>query len=100
MLSPVMNSRFARRAAAVVSTAAGLTLLMATPALADVPQGWSNPKPVSALDWLLVLLIIPIGLAAVIVLLVAGPGLLRGKGFTGGQQPPAPGMSSERHDAH
>lgn len=95
-----MISRFARRAVAVASTVAGLTLLLATPALADVPQGWSNPKPVSAIDWLLVILIIPVSLAAVIVLIVAGPGLLKGKGLTGGQQAPAAGMSSERPEGH
>ena len=100
MLTTVMTTRFARRAAAVAAAASGLTVLMTAPALAAVPEGWSNPDPVSAWSWLLVILIIPIAAAVVIVLLFAGTGFFKGQGFTGGQPAPAPGMSSERHDAH
>ncbi|WP_300678365.1 hypothetical protein [Nocardioides sp.] len=96
----MMNSRFARRAAAVAAAASGFTLLMTAPALAAVPEGWSNPEHVSAWSWLLVILILPIGAAIVITLIFFGPGFLKGKGFTGGQPKPVPGASSERRSAH
>ncbi|MFT4265195.1 MAG: hypothetical protein QM572_17570 [Nocardioides sp.] len=96
----MMRSRFAASAAAVSATAVGLTLAMATPALAARPEGWGKETHVSAWEWVLVILAIPIALGAVITLLVMLPGLLKGEGFTGGQPVPAEGMSSERPAAH
>jgi hypothetical protein len=100
MLSIVMTSRLARRAATATVAAVGLTLLMASPALADVPEGWSDPSKPSAWAWIFILVVAPIALTAIITLLVAGPGILKGHGLTGGQPEPVPGMSSETHDAH
>ena len=34
------------RLSAVLTTAAGLSLLVAGPASAEVPEGWSDPQPI------------------------------------------------------
>ena len=62
--------------------ALGLSLL-ALPAHADVPVGWSNPDPVSPLAFLLVVLGAPLALLVVISLFVLAPGFTRGEGITG-----------------
>lgn len=67
-----------RRTAAV---AAGVSLMagVAAPASADVPEGWSNPEPVSALHALLLLGGVPLLLFVLIVIAVYLPALLRGE---------------------
>ena len=52
---------------------------MAAPASAEVPEGWSDPEPVSALHALLVLVGIPVGLFVVIAVAVYVPALVRGE---------------------
>ena len=74
-------STFARRAAVVGAIAASVTVAMTGAASAAVPDGWSNPSHVSAISWLIVLLIIPVGAALVISFLVLLPGILRGEGL-------------------
>lgn len=61
------------------SSAAGLMLVMAlaaTPALADTPESWSDEASVSGLEFLLVLFLIPLGLALVVGVLAAIPSML------------------------
>ena len=58
---------------------------LVSPASADVPVGWENAPDVSPLGFLLVLFIIPIGLAAVIVILTLLPSMASDKGFEAGQ---------------
>ncbi len=67
-----------RRTAAV---AAGAALLagVAAPASADVPEGWSNPEPVSALHALLLLGGVPLLLFVLIATAVYLPALIRGE---------------------
>jgi hypothetical protein len=74
-LSPVVRSslRLAVPAAVV------LTVLLAGPAMADVPEGWSDPEDVSALQFIVVLFLAPLGLAALICLAVYLPALARGE---------------------
>lgn len=100
MIKPVMTSRFARRAAVVSASAAGLFVLMAAPAMAAVPEGWSDPEPVSMglVFWLM--FGIPVISAIVISLLVWLPGLVKGQSVTGGQFVPVDGPSSARKSAH
>lgn len=74
-------STFVRRAATVGAIAAAVTAALVGPASAAGAEGWSNPSSVSAIDFLLVLLIVPVGLALVISLLVLLPGVLRGEGL-------------------
>lgn len=57
--------------------------LVAVPAHADVPVGWSEPDPVSPLGFLFVVIGAPIGLMLVIALVVLVPGFSRGEGLTG-----------------
>ena len=76
------STRTAVRRAATLSVAS-LTafVLMSAPALADVPNGWSTPPHVSALERLTVFLFIPLGLALVIAGIVLLPGILKGEGL-------------------
>ena len=74
-------STFARRAAIVGATAAAVTAALTGSASAAVPDGWSNPSHVNGISWLLVLLIVPVGIALVISFLVLLPGILRGEGL-------------------
>jgi len=56
---------------------------LVAPAVADTPQGWESTPDVSPLGFLMVLLIIPLGAAAVISLLAVLPTL--GDGYQPGQ---------------
>ncbi|WP_168929746.1 hypothetical protein [Nocardioides sp. GY 10127] len=72
----------ARRAAAVLAVlgvAGTSAVLLAGPASAEVPTGWSDPAPVDPLHAFLVILIIPAAIALVIAALVLGPALARGE---------------------
>lgn len=69
----------ARRAAVTAASALALTVLTAAPALANVPEGWSDPDSVSPLSFLLVLAAIPIGLFVLIGLAVYVPAAARGE---------------------
>ena len=72
--------KLARRAAVLtvgLATPVVASVLMASPAGAEVPEGWSDPEPVSGLHALLVLGGIP--------LLVIIPSLIRGEGLKPGQ---------------
>lgn len=68
---------------AVVTSVVGAGLL--SPALADTPQQWEKVPPVSALDFLMVLVLIPLGCAAVIAVLALLPSLAKHKGYEPGQ---------------
>lgn len=56
-----------------------MPVALAAPAHAEVPEGWSNPEPVSALHALLVLAGIPLLLFVLIALAVYLPALVRGE---------------------
>jgi hypothetical protein len=73
-----------RRTAVTAGSFVAATVALTGTALADVPEGWSDPDKVSWGHLLLLILGIPVGLAIVISLLVALPGLVKGEGFTGG----------------
>lgn len=62
----------------------GLVVGLGGPAAAAVPQGWSDPEPVSALSFLLVVVVAPVVLALVIALLTYLPSMLRGQGLAPG----------------
>lgn len=69
----------------VTTASAVLAGAVLVPALADTPAGWSKAPHVSAFDFLIVLVLIPLGLAAIIALLVLLPGLARDRGYEPGQ---------------
>jgi hypothetical protein len=62
---------------AVALTPAILVSLAAAPALATAPDQWPEPAPVSTLHALLIVGAIPIGLFALITLLVYVPSMMR-----------------------
>lgn len=72
----------------LVALAAGALLVLAAPtaALADTPEAWADAPEVSGFDFLLVLALIPLALAAVIALLAAVPAIIHGdKGYQPGR---------------
>jgi hypothetical protein len=66
-------------------TVAVVLPLLAQPALADTPASWDDSPHVSAIKFLLVLLIIPGGIALLITLLVILPSLVRGDSYRPGE---------------
>lgn len=69
----------------VGTTAAVLGLLtLAGPAYADAPAAWSKPPHVSGLDFLIVLVLIPLGIGLVITLLTMLPTLASGNVYEPG----------------
>lgn len=71
------TSRSAGRAAVLLSAPA--VALLASPAYADVPEGWSEPKAVDNLQALLLLAGGPILLFVLIALAVYLPSMVRGE---------------------
>ncbi|GAB2881890.1 hypothetical protein [Nocardioides pacificus] len=84
-LSKTSAPRRAARAVVVTAATTGL-LLTATPALADVPVGWSEPDEVNTLDALVVIVGAPLLLALLITFLVLLPSLARGNKSAPGSQ--------------
>jgi hypothetical protein len=83
---PDLNARVVRRfLRALVLTPALLVPLVSAPAFAVPPESWPQAKPVTALDFLLVLLIIPLGAALVIALLASVPAMVSGQKTAPGQ---------------
>lgn len=79
------SRRHVRRA--VLAVLAALVAVVGLPAVAsaDTPAAWADDPHVSGLDFLLVLVLIPIGLALVISLLAALPSMIRDRGYEPGQ---------------
>lgn len=75
---PSRRSTFVRRSLVVLLASTAL-LAIAGPASADVPVGWSDPEAVSAWEVVLILLLLPIGMALVITLLCYLPAIIRGE---------------------
>jgi hypothetical protein len=67
-----------RRASLLTALVGGLLVALAGPAAA-VPAGWSDPPAVSGLTVLWLLVGIPVGLFALVVLMVYLPPLARGE---------------------
>lgn len=74
-----------RLARLLALTPAVLILAAGTPAFATAPDQWDAAPPVPALHVLLVLVAIPLALAAVISFLVYVPSLARGENHQPGQ---------------
>ena len=76
-----------RRAFLALSVACSLVLgaALVSPASADEPTSWENVPDVSAFEFVLLLLIIPLVAAAVITLLTLVPLLISDRGYQPGQ---------------
>jgi hypothetical protein len=70
-----------RRVATLSAASLTAFALMTAPAMADVPNGWSDPAHVAPLHFLAIVLFIPLGLAFVIGGFVMLPGVLKGEGL-------------------
>jgi hypothetical protein len=71
-----------RRSLAAITVAVALTLTFTGAASADVPEGWSNPDPVSFMHTLLVLVGVPLLVLVLITLAVYVPAVVRGENVT------------------
>ena len=101
ILLPVTTSqiRTLTRRTAVVLAAALLPLIAAGPAGAEVPEGWSDPEPVSLLSVLVVIVAIPLGIGLLITLGVYGPALARGEHVAPGADTPDQWFGGPRQSA-
>ena len=75
------------RRSAVLTTSTGLSLLVAGPASAEVPEGWSDPPPIPVLEALLILGGLPLVLFLVIGAAVYVPAMVRGERVAPGAAP-------------
>lgn len=76
---PHLNDRVSRRLSRVLAlTPVVLLPLVAAPALAVPPEQWPEAEPVSALDFLMVLLLVPLALTIVIALFTYVPTFVKG----------------------
>ena len=75
------------RRSAVLTTSVGLSLLVAGPASAKVPEGWSDPPPVPVLQALLIFAGIPLLLILLISAAVYVPAMVRGERVAPGAAP-------------
>lgn len=83
---PDLNAPVVRRSLrALALTPAAVLTLVGAPVLAAPPEAWPDAEPVGALDFLLVLVLIPLGLFLLITLLVSVPRLARGEKYTPGR---------------
>lgn len=73
-----------RRVLLTVTSAVTLVVGAVAPAAADTPVGWDQQPDISALDYLLVLLLIPLGLALLITVLTLIPSMARNRGYEPG----------------
>jgi hypothetical protein len=74
-----LNARVVRRSLRALALTPAVALpLVSAPAFAAPPEAWPTADSVSGLEFLLVLLIIPLGLAVVISVLATVPSLVGG----------------------
>lgn len=85
--SPVRALRSSLRLS--VPLAVTTAVLMATPAMADLPEAWETPEAVGFLDHAIYILGLPVAVALVITLLVLVPSLARGEKLSGHAAPVA-----------
>lgn len=81
------SARRLRRALLPLSAACSLVLgaAVVTPAAADTPAAWGEAPTVSTLEVLLIVVIIPLGLAALLTLLAVLPWMASDRGYQPGQ---------------
>jgi hypothetical protein len=72
---------------ALLALAASLAAVVALPAvaMADTPAAWDKAPHVSGLEFLLVLVLIPLGIGLVISVLTVLPSLIHDRGYEPGQ---------------
>lgn len=83
--SPVRALRSSLRLS--VPLAVTSAVLMAGPAMADLPEAWETPETASFMDHLLFILALPLAATVVITLMVLVPALARGEKLSGHSAP-------------
>lgn len=79
-------SAWVRRCLRLLAVLPAAAVMLATqPAMADAPELWEDAPDVAALEAILVLVLIPLGLFVLITLLVYVPSMSRGEGYHPGQ---------------
>ena len=79
-----LNAPVVRRLARAVALTPAVLALIAAPAYADTPEKWVDSDPVSVMQALLIIVIIPAALFVIISLLVLVPSFARGDKYTPG----------------
>ena len=74
-----------RRAVLAVLTALVAVVALPAVASADTPAAWDDSDHVSGLQYLLILVLIPLGLALLIAVLVTLPSMIHNRGYEPGQ---------------
>ena len=82
---PTRSRTLIRRALLVAGAALASVVVTPVAAFADTPEAWDDAPHVSGLDFLLVLVLIPVGVALVISLLAALPSMIHDRGYEPGQ---------------
>jgi hypothetical protein len=85
VMSDLNASVLRRSLRALALTPVALIPLAAAPALAVPPEAWPDADPVGAFDWLLLLLVLPVGLFVLIWVLSYVPVMVRGEKYTPGR---------------
>ncbi len=88
-----------RRAAVTVTAASAIVVTGAVPAMADVPEDWSDPAEVSWLFMLALIVGIPAVLGVIITVLTVLPSMLRGEGLRSETKEPAEWVGGPSEDA-
>ena len=79
------SRKLLRRAVLAVPPALAAVVMLPAIASADTPRTWEQDPHVSGLQYLVVLVLIPLGLALVIALLASLPSMIRDRGYEPGQ---------------
>lgn len=72
------RSRLLSKAGLVGLLVLGTSAVSVSPAMAEIPEGWSNPDPVDPMHTLLVLIGIPLLVIALVYAAIYLPGVVRG----------------------
>lgn len=83
--APTQSRHLLRRAALAVIAATVAVVALPAVASADTPASWEKAPHVSGLQFLVVLVLIPLGLAVVISVLATLPSLIHDRGYEPGQ---------------
>lgn len=87
------------RRTVLVTLAAALPVLSAAPAVAEVPEGWSDPDEVGLIDLLVVVAGVPVLIGLLIVLAVYVPAMTRGERVAPGAETPDQWFGGPREGA-
>ena len=83
--APKQSRMIVRRVVLAVASTLAVVLALPAAASADTPEAWADAPHVSGLEFLVVLVLIPVALSIVISLLAALPSMIHDRGYEPGQ---------------